>query len=173
MEDSVKSTTVLFYWDASAAGPVLGYKYVLDNSPSNPTISGTTTTDTFYRPTGLKPSTKYYFHIRAFCGPGDTAVWGTLPSITTLAPSQIENVNTQPENILCYPNPATDKMSIHVPNFVNGGAVSLTDMNGRLIQSTLVNNNDDVIDISALPKGVFIVRYISAADVLTTTIHKQ
>jgi len=67
----------------TAVGGAAGYEYVLDNTSSNPSGSGTATTNTSVNLTGLNPATVYYFHIRTNCG-ASFSNWTSF-SFTTLS----------------------------------------------------------------------------------------
>ncbi|MBS1587304.1 MAG: fibronectin type III domain-containing protein, partial [Bacteroidetes bacterium] len=79
----ITTTTANLSWGAVAGA--LDYEYIVDQSPSTPATSGTSTTNTFYNATGLTPATTYYLHVRTHCVSGYSA-WATAFSFTTLAP---------------------------------------------------------------------------------------
>jgi len=61
----------------------------------------------------------------------------------------------QGKNISIYPNPATD----YIMTLTSGrGMLYIYDITGKLVKSTLIFNPQQVIDISNLSKGVYIVR---------------
>ena len=83
------------FWNAQGTAT---FEYVFDQSPADPSVAGTPTTDTTYDATALTPLTTYYLHLRSDCGSGNYSQWITL-SFTTLiepcdAPTGLADANT-------------------------------------------------------------------------------
>ncbi|GAB4320904.1 MAG: hypothetical protein Kow00127_13230 [Bacteroidales bacterium] len=58
-----------------------------------------------------------------------------------------------------YPNPASNRLTVGTPL---EGTLSITDLSGRVVYSTFINAGQiRVLDISQLPKGVALVRFVS------------
>ena len=70
-------------WDAQGSN---GFEYVVDQTSTDPTITGTATTGTTYNATLLSPSTTYYLHVRTDCGSGNFSPWSTIAFTTLVAP---------------------------------------------------------------------------------------
>jgi len=71
--------TVTITWN-----PVLSaikYEYAISLN-ATPPASGNFITANSYIASGLHSAKQYYFHIRAYCGSGDTSVWATKPFFT-------------------------------------------------------------------------------------------
>jgi hypothetical protein len=79
---AITATSATVSWAAISTGS-LGYQYVIDNLPTDPTGSGTNTTATSTSPTGLTAGTTYYAHVRDSCGVGNFSAWNTIPFTTT------------------------------------------------------------------------------------------
>ncbi|MCX8473675.1 MAG: hypothetical protein ORN85_08500 [Sediminibacterium sp.] len=65
--------------------------------------------------------------------------------------------------IYLYPNPADNSLSIHLGNNIslNSTKVILTDINGMEVynkESTIINGEKVVLDITNLPKGIYLVK---------------
>jgi hypothetical protein len=73
------------------------------------------------------------------------------------------NVNTgiatvaQHNDIKIYPQPACDMLSFEIPSSVSADKVTIIDVTGRLLQSTIVypNGGHFSIDIHSLPDGIY------------------
>ena len=74
--------------------------------------------------------------------------------------------------IVIYPNPASDKLNIEIAN-PSEGMICLTDLNGRILITQIINSTNTSIDISALSKGLYILKYQDRNTVLNKTIVKQ
>ena len=74
--------------------------------------------------------------------------------------NSLEENTLAPENIVLYPNPATDFFSLRLPETETGQwTLILTDTNGKLVMNTVIRNgNPGQVDISSLPKGMYMVK---------------
>ncbi|MEI8280560.1 MAG: T9SS type A sorting domain-containing protein [Bacteroidota bacterium] len=73
----------------------------------------------------------------------------------------VEDINNQPV-IAINPNPASNSLNIHT--FVANTAVGLYDLTGRLIRTLPVKNaadQDNIVNISDVPVGLYIIRVTS------------
>jgi len=136
------------------------YQYVLDNSPSAPSVPGTATTDTEYNMIGLNPLTTYYFHISTVCT-GGVAPWETINFTTTYNTASVQNVNSNTGlNIDVNPNPAKESVTVTINGTPSGDAyVRLMDMAGQIISTTEVTGNKMTLNVSVLPQGIYFVEY--------------
>ena len=62
------------------------FEYLVDQTSTSPTGSGTSTAGTTYNATGLNPSTTYYLHVRTNCGGGNFSSWSTTSFTTLIEP---------------------------------------------------------------------------------------
>lgn len=61
-----------------------------------------------------------------------------------------------------YPNPNNGKFVVELPEEVTGGMVSVTDMSGRLVQKTDINQNSKIeIDLGSIANGVYMVQVLN------------
>ena len=59
-------------------------------------------------------------------------------------------------NVLIFPNPSNDFITIKVPTKLFGSILNIYDINGRKIRSTFIDNDELKIDITQLPEGLYI-----------------
>jgi hypothetical protein len=72
-----------------------------------------------------------------------------------------------------FPNPVLNTLNIDLSNN-NGGVISIISINGKVILSQYSNgNNIETIDLTQLPKGIYMCCYISKAEMKTVKIIKQ
>jgi hypothetical protein len=64
------------------------------------------------------------------------------------------NEFTNSLNIVVYPNPATNSLTIESPQ---NGVIEITNIQGQLIKSFMATSNKTSIDVSAFPSGVYII----------------
>ena len=79
-ENNVTANEADFNWDADGTND---FEYVLSESASAPTGSGTAINGTSYSTSSLDPLTDYYFYVRQNCGGGNYSAW-TMVNFTTL-----------------------------------------------------------------------------------------
>ena len=80
-------------WPAVSSA-ALGYEYVLDNTATNPTSSGTAINAVSYAASGLSPLTTYYFHVRSVCSANTFSTWNTVAFTTLATPPVNDNCAT-------------------------------------------------------------------------------
>lgn len=77
----------------------------------------------------------------------------------------------KPDNILVFPNPVRDKLTIHIPikPFHKGWAV-LKDLKGNTVLSIQIENYLQEYDLSFLPRGIYIMKIMSGDFIKTEKI---
>ncbi|MXN91613.1 T9SS type A sorting domain-containing protein [Flavobacterium sp. Sd200] len=70
-----------------------------------------------------------------------------------------------------YPNPTTGLLKIQSKLTVN--KTELYDVQGRLLQTNVVNGTDGVVDISSKPKGIYLLKVISDRGTVTKKVIKN
>lgn len=78
----------------------------------------------------------------------------TLKAITQPISNPISGSPTSTEKLLVYPNPATDRLTLH--GFA-GGEVSLIDMQGKILLTTTLPSSGS-LDVSAFLPGIYLLR---------------
>lgn len=82
---------------------------------------------------------------------------------------EITSVNENIDDFVnVYPNPAKDKIYIHAQNMTY---VSMTNMSGQLVYSGEMNSDEDIIDVSDLQSGIYILNIISDDNIITKKIN--
>jgi hypothetical protein len=74
------------------------------------------------------------------------------------------------EQILLYPNPATEDLKIKSPPL---STIEITDINGQLIETLFCNTGTTSVDLKGLSCGVYIVRVKSDKEIVTKRIIKE
>ncbi|MGE0638153.1 MAG: choice-of-anchor B family protein [Bacteroidia bacterium] len=60
--------------------------------------------------------------------------------------------------ISVYPNPANNTITINCRTQVANSELQITNLSGQLVQQSTINNSQSTIDISALSKGIYIIK---------------
>jgi hypothetical protein len=72
------------------------------------------------------------------------------------------------QNVILYPNPATDNITIICGDNASGSQIEVIDATGRLVLSPyVISGNSVVVDVSSLPEGIYFVRVNKGSVVLT------
>jgi len=158
-----------------ASGAVAA-KWVVDNNPADPTVSGTLSTTSSAAVSGLTASTLYYAHVRDTCGPTSLSAWVTIPFTTLSGTTGIAELNTgnAPFSIAVHPNPVSSTLHIQVSGIISPSAtVTLADVTGHIIRHINIANVNSDIDMGSLPQGIYLVRYSDAGYTQTLRVTKQ
>ena len=169
---SITDSSAVLSWTTVAGAT--GYQYVIDNSASAPTGSGTATTDTVYIDTSLVCNTTYYLHVHTDCST-DSSVWSTITFTTdTCSNVGVRNVQVNNFAVEAYPNPAKDVVNVEIKGNVSGTpAVQLTDVTGKVIQVITLSANKAQIDMSTVTPGIYFLNYSDNINRRTIKINKQ
>jgi len=103
--------------------------------------------------TGLTPGVTYHF--RAYATNSVGTVYGdddvVVTTTTGLSDEKISSITL-------YPNPAIDDLQI---KYLDGvGSFTLSDLSGRQLINKKITN-DELVSVSALPKGIYIIKITS------------
>lgn len=170
---AITTSSATLNW--TMASGAVGSKWVVDNTPADPTVAGTLSTTSTAAVTGLTASTTYYAHVRDTCGPTSLSAWVTIP-FTTLGTVGITNISSgaAPFSVAAYPNPVSGELTVQVSGTISANAhLVLTDVTGKVMKTIGVNQYTTAIDVTALPQGIYIIRYTDAGHVQTLKISKQ
>lgn len=65
------------------------------------------------------------------------------------------------EQVQVFPNPASDKVSIMIPNVELGTAIGILNLNGKLVKSHIVNTQITEINLTGILPGVYVLQISS------------
>ncbi|MFT3919122.1 leucine-rich repeat domain-containing protein [Cloacibacterium sp.] len=82
-----------------------------------------------------------------------------IKSLGTLNTSNVQSAN----NLKIYPNPATDFVMVQNAKNIKISKINITDTHGRIV-STLNHLENGKIDVTKLPKGMYIISIFSEKD---------
>ncbi len=102
-----------------------------------------------------------YFKIKGLSNQLEKLDQSTI-DFKVVMPSAIEQISIQ--NIASYPNPANNEISVHLPQMVQINQVKLFDLMGRgfdMTKSATIDENNLVLDISALPSSAYFIELTS------------
>lgn len=97
---------------------------------------------------------------------------GGLSLYTTDLPSgQMVNTNEIGQTkIKIFPNPAKNWLSIHIEQANDFERVQLLDINGRVLQTQLINSTSQQVRLTQLPSGLYFVQLLGEAGTITRKI---
>ncbi|MBW7913896.1 MAG: T9SS type A sorting domain-containing protein, partial [Taibaiella sp.] len=153
-QDTIKNitdTSISLAWNIIANAD--GYEYEVSNN-ATPSL-GTFTTDSTKHIGGLAPNTLYFVHLRTICGI-DTTSWLTKQFTTT----SVHDVAIG-TFFKVSPNPAEELLTVYIGNTNKhrGATLTFTDMTGHVIKVEPIDRPVSVLDISMLPKGIYIMQF--------------
>jgi len=157
--NNITSSSAKIHWN-----PVTGAtKYQINYRPiaGEPWLKKNSLTTT-KNITGLIPNTIYEYKIKVVCG-DEASPFYPLNNFTTLPLKEggISNGSISENNlIVIYPNPADDNLFIQLNKSISNPQITILDMYGNKVSNINSSINSDLIsiDISSLPKGVYILQ---------------
>jgi uncharacterized repeat protein (TIGR01451 family) len=97
------------------------------------------------------------------------------PVETNLARTTFESLGTPDhptdQSIVIYPNPAHDQITINCVNMIK--SIELFDVQGRILQTAIVNSNNSQLDISNKSNGIYFLMIITENGIKVEQIVKQ
>lgn len=89
-------------------------------------------------------------------------IFGTYPANKLCSIQESQLVSSRPSiaesSVAVYPNPSHDKIWIQTPADILVQEVMITDMQGKVVLRSPILNQNDFVDVSSLPSGIFQVR---------------
>lgn len=129
----------------------LGYMIVNTNSA---TITGLGSVKAPYSGKGVDDN-RYSFRVRAICADGWNSVWSADASVNLTGIDEVEDASTR---FALQPNPATDRVVLHLNDFEGVAEVSILSVDGRRMFDLSTSNASMDFDVSSLPAGTYFVR---------------
>jgi hypothetical protein len=92
-----------------------------------------------------------------------------LTTSITEQPMQLSNAN-----LITYPNPVNDVLNIDLTGVESEGTIRILTLEGKLLQEQKTNSANKVtLDLSQMPRGIYLCRYVSTTEITTVKIIKQ
>lgn len=85
--------------------------------------------------------------------------------------TNIEDLNSMQLQVL--PNPANEKVFVHLKNSVGFSTVKVTDLQGNVLKQEIINQVSEGIDIAALPEGMYLVTVQCGDQLFTKKLIKK
>ena len=153
---SINENSATINWTNSIAGFTTDYQVAVDQSATlAPTAAATTVSNNTYSATGLSNNTVYYAHVRSSCDDGGFSAWDTA-TFKTLQGTGIFQTNPNNLQLSISPNPSTDFITLHTGIAVNAIVYSIEG------KELLQVNQAKTINISSLPRGVYVLKVTDA-----------
>ncbi len=98
-----------------------------------------------------------------------TSGYGNNAFVDDINVSNVSSFNNTSlsKNVSIYPNPAQDKLFITLPE---KATIQLVDLMGKVIYTTQVENNNDIVSTSSFANGTYFVRVITDNETITQKI---
>lgn len=137
----------------SAAG---AYEYAITDTGASP-VTGVTTQNTVVKFQGLDPDKEYCLHVRAFCSATNTYTDWTKTCFKT-APKPTTGISTfkTEGDAFVYPNPAKEMLTI-AADLGSTHIVVISDIAGKVLLNTTAGAAKQLVNISALSTGMYII----------------
>ena len=101
------------------------------------------------------------------CGLRDTAYQTiTIQKVLT----SVESIGLNPAFV--FPNPASNTVHINVPQLNGPGNLQMFSSDGRMVYKTLLEKNQNTIDLSSLPSGVYQIQIASGSQLFRNRLVK-
>jgi hypothetical protein len=114
--------------------------------------------------TGLAANTTYYYRVRAEKVRVGLSDYSNVASATTSAArvalaSPVLPIEMDEASVSTWPNPASDKVSVQINIYwQKGGCISLHSVTGDLLLKEKISGAVHSFDVSALPKGMYVIQ---------------
>jgi hypothetical protein len=118
----------------------------------------------------------YYARVYGYNGANSSTVCYTLKVAlgTAAREADIAPAYSSKKVLSVYPNPAQSTLNINLTGYEGVSAISLMDINGKQVAVNRTAQVNSKLDISKLPKGIYLVKVITASgEVLNTKVVKQ
>jgi hypothetical protein len=166
---NITSTGATVEWNSAANAQ--SYEYAITVNGGSPT-NVQATTNTSVSTNALTVNTTYNIHVRSVCGSNYKSDWTVAAFRTTNFPNSISTVDHN-IGIEAYPNPAHNTVTVRVNGASANGKIQLTDIAGRILNTTDVKAAETILDISRLSPGIYMIKYQNENINQTLKINKQ
>lgn len=128
-------------------------------------VSGTPSTNL----TNLTASTAYTVRVRAVCSAASMSDWSQAEIVQTTA-SGTGIVGTEGNLVRLYPNPASSTVTVELDM---PAELTVVDINGRQVYTATTTGTTHTIDVSAMARGTYFVRVITADGIAVSKLAVQ
>lgn len=118
---------------------------------------------TTYLHTGLTNGVTYYYRVSAYNGNGSSS-WSNIAGATD-GTTGISSFNKNDFAYDIYPNPANEIVTI--TNLPNGSTLRILDVTGKVVYSSVINNEQTTISTTEFVNGVYIIQVTNNGAVAT------
>ena len=156
--ENITATSAVARWAPIASA--YGYEYAV-SVQKDPPQNGTYTNYTSAYVQGLMSRQVYYLHVRSRCSPTPLSTWKTVIFKTgkSLSVNAISGNNMMEMN--AYPNPVKDQVTVTLEGARAANArLLITDMTGKTLSIMSVTSDVVNVDMSNLPVGVYVIKYV-------------
>ncbi len=154
----ISGTTATISWTAPAVAGSGSYRieygYAGFDRGQGQSATATATT---YTIEGLESQVTYDVYVANICTETLVSVWSEVTTFETTGGQGIADVDAE-GNLSIYPNPASTTVTLSVSEQMAGSAVSIVDVNGRVVMSEELNGQTLTMNIRDLAKGAYFVR---------------
>ena len=112
------------------------------------------TTDTYMTISGLTPETLYTMRVKAVDAVGNQSNLSIALPVSTFT---IGTDNSAASEIIIYPNPAGESITIEVPENTSG-SVAIYNASGVAVAEKTIQTGAIKMDVSAFPKGTYLAK---------------
>jgi hypothetical protein len=101
-----------------------------------------------------------YAYIRVFATDIATHYSKTLTFIARKAPTGVVTVTRSEDNIILYPNPATDNLNVIFDAGADVKNIAVYNLIGKIVSIYKVNGNSAKLNVNNIPSGIYFVRLL-------------
>jgi len=146
------------YFEVERSSDAVYYSVVYTQMPA----AQSTGTVYNYTDKAVTDGSRYYYRLKTVDNDGRYAYSSTITQTVHCSQNPAMEV---------YPNPATDYVTVKVP--AAGGVMSMYAVDGRLVETHKVMSPIDVINVTTLAKGIYVLCYQKDNEMMTIKLSKK
>lgn len=93
----------------------------------------------------------------------------TVTYVAMKAPTSVNNVSKNEDNLTLYPNPAINNVNVVFDASLNVKNIAIYNLIGKAVKVYKVNGNSAKLEINDVPSGIYFVRLINAQGQIVAT----
>lgn len=152
-------------WDtpeAGSTGTLMGYNVYRDNVKINDAL----VEETEFVDSDVVPYETYTYYVEAVYSDGCTSACDPIEVTVDQGVGVVENSNVQ---VKVFPNPAEGFVNVTAEGMKD---IALIDMMGRIVSQKATSQPTEIIDVTDLPNGVYLLRVTTEKGVASTRVSK-